>query len=93
MKATANEHTSEMLEALVVRPFHERTVCVLFLPKYCTKRDFRAEAALAEVSEEHEKTAMLTAARATTVFTASEIRVACDGFSPKKLIGRGVRQE
>lgn len=51
---------------------------------------FRAEAALAEVSEEHEKSAMMTAARATTVFTAAEIRVACDGFSPKKLIGRGV---
>lgn len=51
---------------------------------------FRAEAALAEVSEEHEKSMMMTAARATTVFTAAEIRVACDGFSPKKLIGRGV---
>ena len=50
---------------------------------------FRAETALAEVSEEHEKNSM-TAARATTVFTAEEIRMACDGFSSKKLIGRGV---
>lgn len=57
-----------------------------------SRRDYRAETALAEVSEEHEKTAMMTAARATTVFTAAEIRVACDGFSSKKLIGRGVRK-
>ncbi|CAM9714983.1 unnamed protein product, partial [Hapterophycus canaliculatus] len=52
------------------------------------RRVSRAEAALAEASEEFEKTSM-TAARATTVFTAAEIRVACDGFSSKKLIGRG----
>lgn len=68
------------------RPFQKHAF-VSFVRGY-----FRAEAALAEVSEEHEKTAMMTAARATTVFTAAEIRVACDGFSTKKLIGRGVSE-
>ncbi|CAN0130149.1 unnamed protein product, partial [Ectocarpus fasciculatus] len=56
------------------------------------RRVSRAETALAEVSEEHEKNSM-TAARATTVFTAEEIRMACDGFSSKKLIGRGSSAE
>ncbi|CAM9480187.1 unnamed protein product, partial [Ectocarpus sp. 8 AP-2014] len=56
------------------------------------RRVSRAETALAEVSEEHEKNSM-TAARATTLFTAEEIRVACDSFSPKKLIGRGSSAE
>ncbi|CBN78673.1 receptor protein kinase-like [Ectocarpus siliculosus] len=56
------------------------------------RRVSRAETALAEVSEEHEKNSM-TAARATTLFTAEEIRIACDSFSPKKLIGRGSSAE
>ncbi|CAN0552863.1 unnamed protein product, partial [Ectocarpus sp. 12 AP-2014] len=56
------------------------------------RRASRAETALAEVSEKHEKKSM-TAARATTLFTAEEIRVACDSFSPKKLIGRGSSAE
>lgn len=47
--------------------------------------------ALAEASEEHQKAASVSASRATTVFAAAEIRAACDGFSSKKLIGRGVR--
>lgn len=51
----------------------------------------RAEVALAEASEEHQKAANVSASRATTVFAAAEIRAACDGFSSKKLIGRGVR--
>lgn len=49
----------------------------------------RAEAALVEASEEQK--AGGSASRATTVFAACEIRTACDGFSSKKLIGRGVR--
>eukprot|EP00904_Undaria_pinnatifida_P010258 jgi/Undpi1/6362/HiC_scaffold_20.g08843.m1 len=55
------------------------------------RRVSRAEAALVEASEEQK--AGGSASRATTVFAACEIRTACDGFSSKKLIGRGSSAE
>lgn len=55
------------------------------------RRVSRAETALAEASEEQK--AGVSASRATTVFAAAEIRAACEGFSSKKLIGRGSSAE